>query len=43
MHTQRELLLPASIASRIPQDDIDSQQLLKMVNETRRLCGEPEI
>ncbi|EBQ8844181.1 phage antirepressor Ant, partial [Salmonella enterica subsp. enterica serovar Derby] len=43
MHSQIELLPPAPIASEIPQDGIDSQQLLKMVNETRRLCGEPEI
>lgn len=43
MHSQIELLPPAPIASEIPQDGIDSQQLLKMVNETRKLCGEPEI
>ncbi|EHF4171951.1 phage antirepressor Ant [Salmonella enterica subsp. enterica serovar Bovismorbificans] len=43
MHSQIELLPPAPIASEIPQDGIDSQQLLKMVNETRKLCGEPDI
>ncbi|EAR7757336.1 phage antirepressor Ant [Salmonella enterica] len=43
MHSQIELLPSAPIASEIPQDGIDSQQLLKMVNETRKLCGEPEI
>lgn len=43
MHSQIELLPPPPIASEIPQDGIDSQQLLKMVNETRKLCGEPDI
>ncbi|EEA8681540.1 phage antirepressor Ant [Salmonella enterica subsp. enterica] len=29
--------------SKVIENTIDTQQLLKMVNETRRLCGEPEI
>ena len=44
---------PASVASATPSpavnvisntgDTIDSQTLLKMVNEARKLCGEPEV
>ncbi|ECJ5920616.1 hypothetical protein FNH63_24755, partial [Salmonella enterica subsp. salamae] len=29
--------------SKVIENTIDTQQLLKMVNETRKLCGEPEI
>ncbi|HBZ8552100.1 TPA: phage antirepressor KilAC domain-containing protein [Salmonella enterica subsp. houtenae] len=43
MHSQIELLPPAPIASEIPQDGIDSQQLLKMVNEARKLFGENPV
>ncbi|EAQ5294148.1 phage antirepressor Ant [Salmonella enterica] len=43
MHSQIELLPPAPIASEIPQDGIDSQQLLKMVNEVRNTCGEKTV
>lgn len=43
MHSQIELLTPAPIASEIPQDGIDSQQLLKMVNEARKLFGENPV
>ncbi|ENM1631561.1 phage antirepressor KilAC domain-containing protein, partial [Salmonella enterica] len=43
MHSQIDLLPPAPIASEIPQDGIDSQQLLKMVNEARKLFGENPV
>ncbi|ECA4935653.1 phage antirepressor Ant [Salmonella enterica subsp. enterica serovar Chester] len=43
MHSQIELLPPAPIAYEIPQDGIDSQQLLKMVNEARKLFGENPV
>ncbi|EDX4491612.1 phage antirepressor Ant [Salmonella enterica subsp. salamae] len=41
--TEEQPTVPEAISPVICQGDIDSQQLLKMVNETRTTCNEKEI
>ncbi|EHN7880874.1 phage antirepressor KilAC domain-containing protein [Salmonella enterica] len=41
--TEPQPSVPEVISPAIHQSDIDSQQLLKMVNEARKVCGEPEV
>ncbi|EBA7147667.1 phage antirepressor Ant [Salmonella enterica] len=43
MQTEAQPTMPEKISPAIYQGDIDSQQLLKMVNEARKVCGEPEV
>ncbi|EAT1308139.1 phage antirepressor Ant [Salmonella enterica] len=45
MQTQIEAqpTVQVEISPAMHQGDIDSQQLLKMVNEARQVCGEPEV
>lgn len=43
MQTETQPTMPEKISHAIYQGDIDSQQLLKMVNEARKVCGEPEV